>query len=177
MGADQSVCDICGVSKNVAERDATSKRVKTRGVPDFLEMQAQDSNNMVLRYVNNVPMLARLLAGRAANGFDINYTLPSTGDSALHLAAKLGNMLSCICLIEVLACRLPHVGRECEGARERAVHDANSQNALSWDPPEQTAVPHLVLLPTRPFQGPGSHSSNQHFTHSCTLSTRRVAER
>ena len=104
MGAEQSACDICGVSSNVAGRDATPK---TRGVPDFQEMQAQDSNEMVLRYVNNVPMLSRLLVGRTANGFDINYNDPNTGDSALHIAAKLGNMLSCQCLIQVLASRLP----------------------------------------------------------------------
>ncbi|KAJ1494167.1 hypothetical protein T484DRAFT_1766252 [Baffinella frigidus] len=102
MGAEQSVCDVCGVSKHLRELDAAPKEVVRRGgVPDFVEtLQQQDRQKMLAKFVNNVPVLSRLLSDRIYHEFDINYTDPITGDSALHKAAKLGNLLSCQCLIQ-----------------------------------------------------------------------------
>jgi hypothetical protein len=105
------VCDVCGVSKHLRELDAAPKEVVRRGgVPDFVEtLQQQDRQKMLAKFVNNVPVLSRLLSDRIYHEFDINYTDPITGDSALHKAAKLGNLLSCQCLIQVRTCSAPPV--------------------------------------------------------------------
>jgi hypothetical protein len=105
MGAEHSalIDDMCALPDDLVKHltESPKQRVPVKLNPrKIAELRVDDRHETLMRSANNTTLLARLLDDIAHHGFNVNFQDPATGDSALHLAAGHGNILSCKQLLD-----------------------------------------------------------------------------
>ena len=105
MGAEHSalIDDMCALPDDLVKQltESPKQRVPAKSNPrKIAELRVDDRHETLMRLANNTTLLARLLDDITHHGFNVNSQDPATGDSALHLAAGHGNILSCELLLD-----------------------------------------------------------------------------